>query len=230
MAILDEIRDRKATVSVTGVALLVALVSIGLQTCATTPKLNRAMSTGLGQMVAAETATAVRGHGQIVAVIDVSYTTAGAGHFDEWQAFQHELKKHPGLNLSATPSVEVDPDDSSTGCPSPAFKRLMEEYADVDAIVFFISLPNWNWLRQHQLIPQRLPPHVIVLDTGPLPVHGHYTDYFANGYVSELIAARVAPAPAVSVTPRTPREWFDQSCQVFTPQNYELLADPGGNR
>lgn len=230
MAIFDEFRERKATVSIAGMVLVVALVAIWSQTRSTTLRLNHKLYDGIGQAVAAETSVAVRDHGQIVVVLDGSFMIADAAHHDEWQEFQRELKKHPGLSLSAIKSVELDLNDTSTGCPSTAFKQYMEEYADADAIVFFISLPDWKWLQQHQLIPQRLPPHVIVVDTGALPAQGHYTDYFANGFVSELIAARQGLPPAASANPRQPREWFDQYFQVYTPENYEALAAAGANR
>jgi len=229
MEIIEQIRDRKATVGITGIVLLIALVSIWSQTCSTTLKMNHKLYDGIGQVAAVETVAAVRDHGQIVAVIDGSFAVAGAAHHDEWQTFQRELKKHPGISLGATKTVELDLNDTSTGCSSKDFKKLMEEYSDVDAIVFFISLPDWKWLQQHQLIPQRLPPHVIVVDTGALPAQGHYSEYFANSFVSELIAERRSPAPALPAKPKTPREWFDQYFQVFTPENYELLTAPSGN-
>ena len=227
MAILDEFRERKAIVGIAGAVLVVALVAIWSQTRSTTLKLNHKLYAGIGQVAATEISAAVRDHGQIVVVLDGSFLVVGAAHHDEWQEFQRELKKHHGLTLSATKCVEVDLNDTSTGCPSVAFKQYMEEYADADALVFFISLPDWKWLQQHQLIPQHLPPHVIVVDTGTLPAQGHYSDYFANGFVSELIAARHSLPPAAAANPRQPREWFDQYFQVFTPENYETLAEAG---
>ena len=225
MDIFNEIRDRKVTVGIAGVLLLVALISIWSQMCATTPKMNHKLYYGIGQVVALETIAAVRDHGQIVAVIDGTFTMAGAAHADEWQEFQRELEKHPGVSLSATKSVEIDLNDTSTGCSSQDFKKLMEEYSDVDAIVFFISLPEWKWLQQHQLTPQRLPPNVIVVDEGMLPSQGHYTEYFASSYVSKLIATRRDAPPALPGAPKTPREWFDKYYQIYTPQNFETLPE-----
>ncbi|MEI8062491.1 MAG: hypothetical protein WCH84_00335, partial [Verrucomicrobiota bacterium] len=121
--------------------------------------------------------------------------------------------------------VEVDPNDGSPGCPSGIFKDLLEQYADVAAIVFFVSLPDFDWLRKNQRIPQRLPPHVIAVDTGPLPARGHYDSYFANGYVTMLIAARRSAAPVKPGGPQTGREWFDAYYQVFTPANFESLTE-----
>ena len=218
MAILDEIKDRKATVSIAGAVLIVALVIIWSQTRSTTLKLNHTMFSGIGQVAATETATAVRDRGQILAVIDRSHTIAGAAHFDIWQAFQRELKKHAGITLLAPVSFKWDLDYGTLDYPR-AFKDLMEQYADVDAIVFFVSLPDWNRLRDNQLIPQRLPPQVVVVDTGP--AQGHYASYIANGYVTMLIAARRSAAPTKPGGPKTGREWFDKYYQVFTPANFE---------
>lgn len=225
MAILEEIRDRKASVGIAVVVLLVALGFIWSQTHSSKLMVNHTLFGGIGQIAAEETATALGEHGQIMAVIDRTYTTPGAVNFDVWQAFQRELKKHSRINLSVTKSVEIDPNDDSHGCPSPEYKKLMEEYADVEAIVFFVSLPDWKWLQQHQWIPQRLPPHVIVVDTGPLPAQGHYAGYFANGFLSVLIAERVGAASVRPASPKTSREWFDQYFQVFTPQNYQTMAE-----
>jgi hypothetical protein len=219
MAILDEIRDRKATVSIAGGIIIVALIVIWSQTRSSTLTLNRDIFIGIGQVAASETAAAVHDHGQILAVINRFYTTAGAGQPDEWKAFQRELKKHAGITLLAPVSVEEDPSDSAPGCPIGIFKNLMEQNADVDAIVFFVSLPDWQRLQAKQLIPQRLPPQVIVVDTGPSP--GLYASYFANGYVSVLIASRRGAAPTKPGGPQTAREWFDQYFQVFTPANFE---------
>ena len=224
MSIIDEIRDRKITVSVAGMVLLLALVIIWLQTRSATLTINHALFEGIGQVTAAETATAVHDHGQIVVVIDQSYMRSGMPHFDELQLFQRELKKHSGITLLAPLSLECELDDGTPGCPT-AFKKLMEQYADVDAIVFFVSLPDWKWLQDNHWIPQRLPPQVIVVDTGPLPARGHYAGYFANGYVSMLIATRHSAPPAVPGGPRTGREWFDHYFQVFTPTNFESLTE-----
>jgi len=221
MGILDEIRDRKATVSIAGGVLIVALVAIWMQTRSATLTTDHALFGSIGQVTALETATTVHNHGQILAVIDWSYKISGGPHFDVWQAFQRELKKHSEITLLAPVSSEVEHGDGSPGCSSSAFKNLMEQNADVDAIVFFISLPYWNRLQQTQRIPQRLPPQVIVVDTG-LPL-GHYADYFANGYVTMLIAQRRDAVPTTPGGPRTEREWFDQYFQVFTPANFELL-------
>ena len=221
MAILDEIRDRKATVSIAGGIIIVALIVIWSQTRSSTLTLNRDIFVGIGQVAAAETATAVHDHGQILAVVNRFYTAAGAGQPDEWRAFQRELKKHAGITLLTPISVEEDSSDSAPGCPIGIFKNLMEQNADVDAIVFFISLPDWQRLQAKQLIPQRLPPQVIVVDTGPAP--GLYANYFANGYVSVLVASRRSAAVTKPGGPQTEREWFDQYFQVFTPANFELL-------
>ena len=221
MAILDEIRDRKAAVSIAGGVIIVALIIIWSQTRSATVTLNRDIFVGIGQVAAAETAAAMHDHGQILAVVNRFYTATGAGQPDEWKAFQRELKKHAGITLLAPISVEEDSKDSAPGCPLGVFKNLMEQNADVDAIVFFISLPDWQRLQNKQLIPQRLPPQVIVVDTGPTP--GLYASYFANGYVSVLIASRRGAAVTKPGGPRTEREWFDQYFQVVTPANFESL-------
>ena len=230
IAIRDVFGDRKWTVGIAGGVLLVALAFIWSQTRTTMLTINHTLFGGIGQVAAQDAAAAVHDHGRIVAVIDGSYTAAGAAHYDEWQAFQRELKTHKGISLVATPSVEVDPSDSSTGCPSAAYKQFMEEYAGDDAIVFFVSLPDWKWLQQNQRIPQHQPAHVIVVDTGLLPAQGRYASYFANGFMSTLIAARARPIAARAAGPTTSREWFDQYFQVFTMQNFDLLADAGGTR
>ena len=221
MGILDEIRDRKTTVSIAGGVLIVALVVIWSQTKSATLTLNHTLFGGIGQVTAMETATAIHNHGHVLAVIDWSCTISGGSHFDVWQAFQRELKKHSEITLLGPVISEIEHGDGSPGCSSSAFKNLLEQNADVDAVVFFVSLPYWNRLQQTQRIPQRLPPQVIVVDTG-LPL-GHYADYFANGYVSVLIGARRDAVPTTPGRPRTERECFDQYFQVFTPANFELL-------
>ena len=223
MAIFDEIRDRKATIGIAGGVLLVALVIIWSQTKSDSLPINHTLLFGIGQVVATETATAVRDHGQIMAVISENCTVPGAAQFDAWQAFQRELKEHHGITLLQPVNAKFDPNDFSPDCPSVFFKNLMEQNADVDAIVFFVSLPDWNRLELSHRVPQRLPPQVIVLDTGPLPAQGYYNGYFANGYVSVLIAARRSAAVTKPGGPRTEREWFDQYFQVFTPANLESL-------
>ena len=100
----------------------------------------------------------------------------------------------------------------------------MERYADAEVIVFFVSLPNWLWVKQNLLIPQRMPKRVIVVDLTPTNM-GLYQDYFTYGFLSKLVAPRRVPFPGQSVEPKTPRDWFNQNFQVFTPQDIEALPD-----
>lgn len=218
--------ERKTTAILASVALLISLTSIWWRYGRATLKIDHAQFRYIGQVVATETTHSIKDQGTVVAVIDAGCEATGSTQFDYWQGFCNELKKQTAITLSATERVQSDPADGSgsMGCSSAAYKELLERHADASAIVFFVGLPNWPWLKQNALIPARKPAHILVVDTAPTNL-GLYRDFFMNDYLSKLIAPRIAPSPPSEAEPKTPRQWFDRYFQIFTPQNYEALPE-----
>jgi hypothetical protein len=66
-----------------------------------------------------------------------------------------------------------------------------------------------------------------VIDTiDVLSLKSHYAGYFSRGILSVLIAKKEGDSSAASTAkPTSSREWFNQSYQVYTPENYDLLED-----
>jgi hypothetical protein len=221
-----EITRHKLIGSLAGLVLLIAAVSIWNQLRSHLPPVNRVPFAAAGQMLAVETANAIHNQGQIVAVVNPQYQVSGTAWHDKWQAFQKELQKHPNVHLTATEVHVSDPQEDfepEPGCSGAAFRRLLERHGQMDAIVFFVSLPRWRAMEKHQQVPAPVAARIVALEDHAYPVRQQYGDYFANGLLSVLVYARAFPV--TPGTPKTPREWVEQHYfDVYTPQNYNSTA------
>ena len=210
------------------VSLLCALVFIWLNFHPSIPKVDRkpmvGTASGIGLVLAEETLKLIPANGRIVLVTDYDHSQARQRQDYRWEMFQDEIKKHSGITIAATEIVESDPNEPMvSGCPSAAFKAILERQASASAIVFFIDLPDWS--KVAGLIPQAVGPKIIAVDNLGEPNKPRYGGYFTSGVLSVLIGAHSAPAATTMVQPKTSREWFDKYHQVYTPQNFDTLAE-----
>ena len=129
-------------------------------------------------------------------------------------SFRNELQKHGSISLLATAIAQPDLMDR-TRCSSAVFKKLLEQYAQADAIVFFHRFAG---MVQGQAIDfgiARRAFKIIALDTNEaFFLKSHYNGYFAQGILSVLVAHRT------NIEPSTPRRFypvnqFDQHYQVL---------------
>jgi len=231
-----EIPQRKITVIVASLLIVGSLVSIWMRLRPPPPlqldwKPIIAIQTGLGERLAEETVKTVNDHGRIVLVTNFDHSRGRTDYC--WAAFQKELKKHGAIRIVATEVVTYDPakDGPVLGCPRPTFQTLLARHAQTDALVFFIALPRWAG---ESVIPPHLAARIIALDqqsmagnAGHASMQKQYTGYFTSGILSALIlpGIRTEPASPPPAQPKTPREWFDQHYQVYTPQSVESLPD-----
>ncbi|MCG3147366.1 MAG: hypothetical protein PCFJNLEI_00805 [Verrucomicrobiae bacterium] len=178
---------------------------------------------GSGQGLADTTAQAVQNRGEVVAVITTAHQEQGSSLSFVWDAFRAEFKKHAGITLTIQ-MLPPDQGEGVPGCSSVAFKEILEQHSQASAIVFFMSLPDWRWLQTKVVVPHISAKVIVLAEAPPFP-KSHYTGYFTSGILSGLITQRRGGAPNHVPKPKTPREWFHNEYQIFTPQNYESLPE-----
>lgn len=219
-------------VLIAGGVLLAALGLIWRQLHPPLPKFNRAPSIGLGQTLADETVRAVNDRGRIVVVVATDPARPVLPGNGCWEGFRDELQKHAGIRIAATEFIPTEPTQGVIAgqpqvwstCPSAVFKELWGRHADADALVFFIGLPSWN--RVSGAITERVTPKILVVHCEQMPRQSDYRGYFTSGILSGLIGPALGKLPAASPRhPQTPREWFDQQYQVYSPQNFDTLPE-----
>ena len=217
--------QRKLITILASVILLIALVSIGRRLRPTMPQVDRTRFVGLGQVLADETVKAMAGHGRVVVVINAAHQLASNPAHAELENFQSGLKKHESVSLAATEVVPADPDEMVIGnsCSGAQLQAILLKHENADAIIFLIGLPEWGIVQARGLAPQPGKAKIIVALTGAVPTKSEYAGYFANGFLAVLIGGRRAPTQVAH--PKTPREWFDQYYQVYTPQNFATLPE-----
>jgi len=211
-----EIPQRPATVIIASLVIVAALASLWFRFHPSTPLVDHtagdAIASRAGTVLAEETVKAIDDHGRLVLVIDRDDPSV--------VAFLDELKKHGSISLITTEIALPDPQERRH-CSSATFKRLLDQYAQADAIVFGNGLPEWS------TVAAALPEHsvkIIALDNDEaFHLRAHYSGYFAKGFLSALIAHRADAKP--SDPHRAPLEWFDQHYQVYTPENYDSLQN-----
>jgi len=195
--------------------LLAALVSLWFTLGSSPPPVKRALITSLGLVLAQEAATAAHDQGQIVAVIAADHQQAGTVMHAQWRAFTGELKKHPAIHL-AEPEVATPGNHVPLG-------ELLDRHLQARVIVFFVDPPDlrdWNAVASRTTVPK-----IVAVGNPDLTARGHYAQAFNKGILAAVIFPRSVPAAAPAADPKTPRAWFDQSYQIYTPQNFATLPE-----
>lgn len=195
--------------------LLAALGSLWFTLRSPQPQVNRSIFTSLGQVLAQATATAIHDRGQVVAVVAECYAESGNVVHDQWRAFAGELKKYPSISLAAPELIQP-------GQHTPLVE-ILERHPQASTIVFFVDPPGTIDLEAVASRPA-VPPLVLV-GNPDLPAKNYYGRFIASGLLAAVIIPRSFPAVAPPAQPKTPREWFDQHYQVYSPQNFDTLPD-----
>jgi len=214
--------QRKVTLIVASVALLIALWSIWRRINPSLP--NQPMLAGVGLVLAEEVVTALHHEGQIVMVTYGDPLQTKLPVSSLVTTFRNELRKHRAISLAAPEIVpaNLNENEGLPGCPITVFTRVLQRHADAAAIVFFMDLPDWE--RAQALISQPVGPKLVALGSQAIQPRSWYAGYFTNGLLSALVFPRRELRPGAP-DPKTPRERFDKYYQVVTPQNYESLPD-----
>jgi hypothetical protein len=189
------------------------------------PWMNRPSSAGsaplnaLGQITAEETMKLLNNSGRIVVIgpDPVAYVVSPALK-DRLTAFEQVLKKS-AITLEAT---EIPPMDEASGqCViSPSlYSSFVGKYPDIDAIVSFVGAPLLT-AKDLRSLPKKMPKFLALslTDTPLKPL-------FRAGVIQVAIVNRLEPAPVSSSTPKSAREFFDQSYQVITSDNASSLPN-----
>lgn len=209
-------RRKKVTFVAIGVTAI-SLVSLFFTMCERSPKINRGLFIGLGEVLADETIKAIDSHGTVVPVLATYHTTGSTPVADEWETFAKEFKKHSGVKLAEPVIVKLD---QATGALSRNdFDNLVEKHATTGALVFFVGLPLWD--AKNPLTLPRVAPKIIALDNTPQP----YQPYFTSSIVTVLITSRSTPDDPAEKEPKTSRQWFDRYFQIVTAENYQSLLN-----
>ena len=202
---------------ITSGVLLIALAAIWRELQPPPAQANPALSIGIGQILTDEVVRSTGGKGEVVVVQRGAGTRQSRRTVDlRAESFRAELKQHPNLRLAPPEFVAFE-----EFCSVAAFKEICDRHAAAAAIVFLVGLPNWVEVGDGG--EHRPGPAIIVVDTDSSPTQYRYGGYFANGLLGALISFRATPASVQSTGPTTPREWFAQMYQVYTPQNYEMI-------
>ena len=182
----------------------------------------KGIQTGLGLVLAEETAKVVPAHGRVVVITTFTPTQLKARSNYLWNTFASELEKR-SLSITTTESVLNSAWNSgSLTADQAAFKELLERHATADALVFFVDLPDWGQIVA-ALPAQYSGPKIIAMDSVRQQMKPRYGGYFTSGMVAALIGA--LPQARSQSQPKTPREWFDKYYQVYMVQNYESLTE-----
>ena len=219
--------NAKTTGFVCGLVLLVAAGALWLQFRPPPVKIDRTQtlnaSTGVGHVLAEETANLIQGRGAVVVVAEHALELDRNGPDVRWNVFRDELKKSPNIQIAATELVKPEPEMGFLGCSASAFLQILSRHADAAAIVFLTDLPEW--LTVSDGIPRHLTTKLLALDTMGKLSQRHYAGYFTSGSLAELIGANLAPIGVPAAQAKTAREWFDQHYQIYTPQNFDTLPE-----
>lgn len=218
--------SRKLVVLIAGLALALAVFSIWRVMHPSFPKVDRApmigSASGIGFVLAEETARIVPPSGKIVLVTDHDHDRGDRPLDYRWQTFLEELKKRGSFTIVATEIVAPDPAEGMPGCSSDRFVEIVRRHAEVDAIIFFIDLPEW--LRVNWQVPQHSA-KILAVDTQGSQLRARYHGYLSSGTASVVIGSNGAGDTGRPEKPQTPREWFDRFFQVYTPKSMDTLPD-----
>lgn len=215
----------KLTILIACLVLVVASISLIRYFWHPVPVISRDRFIGVGEVLAQETAKLLQDHGRIVVVLDDQLKNPKNPVNGQWEAFQKELTRHPGITISDKKTVDADPNEIRAWCPADSFEDILTRNAKADAIVFFVGLADWSLLAARGRTPQAVSAKVIVGENFGTPSKNEYGGYFSSGVLAILIAGRIGPGGPDGAKPRSPREWFDRYYQIYTRENYESLPE-----
>ena len=175
------------------------------------PKINLRLHQGVGLVLAEETSKVLGNKGQVVII------AINPRKFPELKAqlgaFEKALKGLGGIKMKETYMVETDDDPKygvGTGLSAKRFLKIRKKYADADAIVSFVGVPN---MTDEDFTGLKRPTPKFIAETRSPE---KCIKPFQKGVLQVAIISRfVFPAPGPK-NPHTPREWFDQYFQIVT--------------
>ena len=213
------------------ILLLIVLLAAGLiiwqRVFGGRPKIDRApmigQASGIGMVLADETLTGLPANAKLVLVTDYDHKREPRRRDYRWEVFREELRRRAPTVMQQVEIVQADPSEGLPGCPSAAFRDLLERHADADVLVFFVDPPDWAQIQAR--LPSRRPGRILAVESFGHSLRNRFAGYFVNNFLTALIASNGGPPSGGPLPPRNPREWFDLYYRVYTPQNYETLPE-----
>lgn len=241
--ISQEKRGVVTTVSV--VLIVISLVSIYFTQCSSpsAPKVDITPYTVVGEVAAEETAKVLGNKGKVLII------TADTGKLvgtmakiieNQLKAFQDTIQKQGGITVAGTEKVSSMmfsnlmmpmPGPGMPGAPgekteTPAeyFLNLVKKHPNtsVDAIVSLVGFPMLSD-EEISSLGQNIPKFIVVMPPGP-PMS--LKKLMEEQVIQCAITPRMTPPPPSTGTPTTPREKFNQSYEIVTPETEKAPANP----
>ena len=178
---------------------------------------NPALTGGLGQAIASETAKILHDRGQIGVILLSAHEVEGQPEHDTWQAFNAALKQHPQIHIVATEIANTEP-PMEYGLTRARLDKVLNKHPEIECFVSFYGIAQWDSHSPFEL--PRTDLKIIAVQNNPVPIK----PYFANGSLALAIVRREI-AGSNSAKPRTPADWFARNYQVFAAENYQSLPD-----
>ena len=209
--------QRTRMVAILVLVILIAIWSVVHHWRPPTPGPNPALTAGLGQALATETARMLHERGQIGVIILPVHEMEGLPEHNTWQAFITALKQHPQIHLVGTEIANTEP-PSEYGLTRARLDKVLAAHPEIDGLVSFYGVAQWDPRSPFESPRKGL--KIIALQSNPVPIK----PYLANGSLAVAIVRREIIGPNAA-PPRTPADWVGRNYQVVTSENYQSLPD-----
>jgi len=166
------------------------------------------VQTVVGEVLAEETIKLIGTAGQIV-VITLEH--GQSGELDtHYESFKDGLKKS-SIKILRTDTISAGKSKygPGSGMSGRRFVKVVTQFAQADAIVSLVGLPDADEAELKELKGRPLPKVVaFARDPKPLP------ELFANQWAHVAIVPRRQGNPTAPANPKTSREWFDKQYEI----------------
>jgi len=197
---------------VVGLALGAVVVSLYFGFAGRSPQINLDAYEVLGAVTAEETAKLLEDNGLVLVMARDTGADKNPSVEAELDAFQHTLKKHPGLRL-VTERVQVTPMlmmATGGGVPPDQLFKVLETHANVGALVLFFGFPALADPELEAL--EKSGVKIVVVSS----FHPGYKRLLERRAIRLAIVPRQEALQPGSQAPRTLRERFDQDYIIVT--------------
>ena len=214
---------KQALVAILSICAIVASLTWIYFTQFAGPKINLALHTAVGEVMAEETNKLLGNKGQVIVL------AVGPGAAPELPAqltsFKEKIRTLGGVAIKDT--IFLDTEDkpkfgAGRGLSARRFLRLMKKNSGADAIVSFVGAPNLSEADFGELEKARLPK--FIAESGSAT---KLKKLFDKRVLQIAVVHRYQfPAPNKE-HPKSPRDWFDKRFQIVTAESAATLPASG---
>ncbi|MCX6926452.1 MAG: hypothetical protein NT154_25075 [Verrucomicrobia bacterium] len=190
-----------------------AAVSVYFAWAGRAPKINLDPYDVLGAVTAEETAKLLGNKGRVLVVARDTGVNKNPSVEAELKAFQHTLKRQPGIKV-VTEQIQISPNQmmaTGGGVPPELFLKALATHAPLDAVVLFLGFPQ---LSDPELDALKTSGIKTVVACALRPGDQRLLERQA---IHLAIVPRSDPQTSEAPAPRTLRERFDQQFSILTP-------------